>query len=322
MRSRELSTGVELLQAWFPGRGFDKHRHDTYAIGVTDVGRAGLRLPRRGAVQHARQGRGAAPRRDARRPRRRPRTASAIASSTWRRRASTRPRARSARTARAPLPFVREPVAANQTLAAAIEAAFRTRPGASGGRRSRSSAWPRGSSPPTRRARDARRRAASTRPRSRRARQFLDAETTRVMRSSELEEVTGLTRYELARQFRSAFGTSPYRYSLMRRLDFARARPTAGPTAGRRGARRRLRRPGASLADVPARLRRHPGPLSRARGDSRAGGGSTSRARPGHVAVRRPSANAYVPLGFAVPSDHGAPRAWSMLHTPAPRLAM
>jgi len=44
-----------------------------------------------------------------------------------------------------------------------------------------------------------------------------------VIRSSELEEVTGLTRYDLARQFRSAFGTSPYRYSLMRRLDRARA---------------------------------------------------------------------------------------------------
>jgi hypothetical protein len=34
------------------------------------------------------------------------------------------------------------------------------------------------------------------------ARQFLDAEKTRVVRSSELEAVTGLTRYELARQFR------------------------------------------------------------------------------------------------------------------------
>ena len=43
-----------------------------------------------------------------------------------------------------------------------------------------------------------------------------------MVRSSELEEITGLTRYDLARQFRSAFGTSPYRYSLMRRLDRAR----------------------------------------------------------------------------------------------------
>jgi AraC-like DNA-binding protein len=57
-----------------------------------------------------------------------------------------------------------------------------------------------------------------------RARRLLDAETARVVRSSELEAVTGLTRYELARQFRAATGTSPYRYSLMRRLDHARGR--------------------------------------------------------------------------------------------------
>ena len=55
-----------------------------------------------------------------------------------------------------------------------------------------------------------------------RARRFLDAETGRVIRSVELEAITGLGRYELARQFRAAFGTSPYRYSLLRRLDRAR----------------------------------------------------------------------------------------------------
>jgi len=55
-----------------------------------------------------------------------------------------------------------------------------------------------------------------------RARRFLDAERTRVVHSSELESITGLTRYDLARQFRIAFGTSPHRYLLMRRLDFAR----------------------------------------------------------------------------------------------------
>jgi AraC-like DNA-binding protein len=57
-----------------------------------------------------------------------------------------------------------------------------------------------------------------------RARQFLDAEKTRVVHSRELESVTGLTRYDLSRQFRIMFGTSPYRYLLMRRLEFARER--------------------------------------------------------------------------------------------------
>jgi len=55
-----------------------------------------------------------------------------------------------------------------------------------------------------------------------RARQYLDTQTTRVVHSSELEAVTGLSRYDLARQFRAMCGTSPYRYLLMRRLDLAR----------------------------------------------------------------------------------------------------
>ena len=41
--------------------------------------------------------------------------------------------------------------------------------------------------------------------------------------SADLEAATGLDRYSLARQFRSAYGTSPYRYLLLRRLDRARA---------------------------------------------------------------------------------------------------
>jgi AraC-like DNA-binding protein len=60
----------------------------------------------------------------------------------------------------------------------------------------------------------------------RRACQFLDAEKTRVVRSAELEAVTGLTRYDLARQFRLVCGTSPYHYLLMRRLDATRQQLT------------------------------------------------------------------------------------------------
>ncbi len=57
-----------------------------------------------------------------------------------------------------------------------------------------------------------------------RARHFLDAERTRVVHSTELESITSLTRYDLARQFKLVLGTSPYRYLLMRRLEFARQR--------------------------------------------------------------------------------------------------
>ena len=30
--------GVELFRAWFAGAAYQTHRHDTYAIGVTDAG--------------------------------------------------------------------------------------------------------------------------------------------------------------------------------------------------------------------------------------------------------------------------------------------
>jgi AraC-like DNA-binding protein len=61
-----------------------------------------------------------------------------------------------------------------------------------------------------------------------RARAFLDAHFTRTVASEELEAVTGLDRYNLARHFRARLGTSPYRYLTMRRLDRAKAEILAG----------------------------------------------------------------------------------------------
>jgi AraC-like DNA-binding protein len=55
------------------------------------------------------------------------------------------------------------------------------------------------------------------------ARDFLLAESHRVVGSGELERVSGLDRFTLARHFRSAFGTSPHRYQVGRRLMRAQA---------------------------------------------------------------------------------------------------
>jgi AraC-like DNA-binding protein len=44
----------------------------------------------------------------------------------------------------------------------------------------------------------------------------------------ELEAASGLSRWQLARQFRAAFGVSPHRYQLLRRLDRARGLVVAG----------------------------------------------------------------------------------------------
>jgi AraC-like DNA-binding protein len=54
-----------------------------------------------------------------------------------------------------------------------------------------------------------------------RGRDFLRSRLT-IVESSEVEAVTGLDRYQFARQFHAVYGTSPYRYSVMRRLDVAR----------------------------------------------------------------------------------------------------
>jgi AraC-like DNA-binding protein len=44
----------------------------------------------------------------------------------------------------------------------------------------------------------------------------------------DLEKIAGLSRWELARQFRRAFGVSPYRFHLMRRLEEGRRQLGAG----------------------------------------------------------------------------------------------
>jgi AraC-like DNA-binding protein len=213
--------GVERLRAWFAGQGYARHRHDTYAIGTTDQGvqvfdyRGAARASRPGQVvvlhpDEAHDGR-----------------AGTRAGFGYRivyvepghvaaalRGICGRPR---------PLPFVREPVGTDGRLACAVRSAFRcdleplaldalvvalaeALVGAAEGD-VRSVA-------PLRIDGDA----------VERARQFLDAERTRVVHSAELEVVTGLTRYELARQFRLTHGTSPYRYLLGRRLALARDR--------------------------------------------------------------------------------------------------
>src|SRR5215475_10534136 len=56
----------------------------------------------------------------------------------------------------------------------------------------------------------------------RRARELLDEVGAGSITSRDLEFATGLSRFELARHFRCAFGTTPHRYLLMRRLECAR----------------------------------------------------------------------------------------------------
>ncbi len=211
--------GVELFRADFAGEAYRKHRHDTYAIGVTERGvqmfdyRGSVRasLPGQVVVLHpdeVHDGRAGAAGGFAYRivyveP---SRLAEAL---------------RAVRGRPQPLPFVRDPVSTSVRLSRAVAGAFRDRlePLAADALVVALAegllAAAEGSEGPASPLRvDA--RAVE------RARAFLHAERTRIVRSQELEAITGLTRYDLARQFRVLLGTSPYRYLLMRRLDLAR----------------------------------------------------------------------------------------------------
>ncbi|CAG2147460.1 AraC family transcriptional regulator [Cupriavidus plantarum] len=57
---------------------------------------------------------------------------------------------------------------------------------------------------------------------ARRARDYLHAHRARVVTLDELEAATGRDRWSLSHDFRTFYGTSPYRYLTMRRLDAVR----------------------------------------------------------------------------------------------------
>lgn len=57
---------------------------------------------------------------------------------------------------------------------------------------------------------------------ARRARDYLHANFTRVVTLEEVETATGRDRWSLSHDFRAFYGTSPYRYLTMRRLDAVR----------------------------------------------------------------------------------------------------
>jgi AraC-like DNA-binding protein len=218
--STEAVNGVELLQAWLQGVAYHKHRHDTYAIGLTDTGIQAFDY--RGAAHSSTPGQVVVLHPDELHD------GHAGTEEGFGYRILYVDPALIFEAVRAmcgpgsSLPFVRTPVVMSRTLSAAITGAFQgTRePLAMDSLMVQLAEGLLEADPCGKRV---------ARPRHldiaalERARQLLDAEKTRVVRSSGLEAVTGLTRYELARQFRWRYGTSPYRYLLMRRLDFARA---------------------------------------------------------------------------------------------------
>jgi len=220
----ELGEGVALLRAWFGGRAFAKHRLDTYAIGVTEAGVQTFDY--RGRVERATPGKVTVLHPDETHDGRAGTEAGFGYRIVYVEPARIAAAVGTIRERPASLPFVREPVSSNPTLARAVAAAFQAAPEplAVDALVLRLAEGLTEADPASHGARPSRR---LDRPAVERARAFLDSRRA-VVRSIELEAVTGLSRYELTRQFRMAYGTSPYRYSLMRRLDFARNRLGGG----------------------------------------------------------------------------------------------
>jgi AraC-like DNA-binding protein len=219
IRTAPACAGLQRVEAFFAGHGFDPHRHDTYAIGHTIHGvqsfryrgAARMSVPGQVFVLHpdeTHDGRAGTP--DGFRYRIlyvEPRMIHAALSET-----------------RGALPFVRDVVSNDLDLARAIWPALDDldspledlqrdqivlRLAEALAAADTSMARPQLPTPHW--------RAVA------RARECLDANVRKGVRSSELERLTGLSRYDLARQFRACLGTSPYRYLVMRRLDRARA---------------------------------------------------------------------------------------------------
>ncbi|MBX6320943.1 MAG: AraC family transcriptional regulator [Rhodospirillaceae bacterium] len=210
--------GIERLEAFFSGHAFDPHRHDTYAIGVTVRGVQSFRY--RGAAQHSVPGQVFVLHPDE------IHDGHAGTTTGFRYRILyVEPRVilDALGEEGTPLPFVRETVSSDGRIASAIMPALADLDRALEELQrdqivldlaeALAAADP---SRPRRRRSPAHRRAVAA------VREFLDANVENTVTSAELEAITGLSRYTVARHFRACLGTSPYRYLVMRRLDRVR----------------------------------------------------------------------------------------------------
>lgn len=216
--------GIERIEAYFAGHAYDPHRHDTYALGYTISGVQSFTY--RGVQANSRRGNVMILHPDEVHDGR------AGAEQGFRyRMAYIEPRliADALRGRTNALPFVRNAVSSDPPLLTAIRQALadldRTLEPLERDKIVTTIAdalLALDTSLPARTASTASSRAVDL------ARAFLDEHFMRTVASEELEAVTGLDRYALARHFRIRLGTSPYRYLTMRRLDRAKSAIISG----------------------------------------------------------------------------------------------
>ena len=222
--SAPSNPGLERIEARFAGNAYDLHRHDTYAIGVTLHGVQTFWY--RGARRHSMPGNiivihpdemhdGAAGTDDGLRSRMLYLEPALALQSLG------------------ALPFVNDPVIVDPALHGALAAALGnldeeldelladdvvSQLTLGLARHARQHARPLG---------------APAIRQTQLARDYLEEHALRLVRSDELEAVSGLDRYALSRHFRALYATSPHRFLLMRRLQRAREMIKTGePLAG------------------------------------------------------------------------------------------
>jgi len=221
IRFESPHAGLQRLTARFGGHAYDLHRHETYAVGLTLWGaqsfhyRGQLRTSSGGQVMvihpdEAHDGH------------------AGVDQGFAYRMLYVDPAAVSAALDGANPPFVPEVVADDPALADLLREAFADFPqpleplaqDALVGRLAELLAA-RGDGAKPKPSRTARQAVA-------RAREFLAAEAHRTVSSEELEKVSGLDRFALARHFRAAYGTSPHRFQVGRRLARAQSMIASG----------------------------------------------------------------------------------------------
>jgi AraC-like DNA-binding protein len=222
LKQDEPCPGFRRLAARFHGHAYDPHRHDCYAVGVTLDGVQEFHY--RGAVCASSAGQSMVLHPDEQHD-----GHAGIEAGFTYRMLYVDPALVCAALDGAPPPFVRNAVAKDGELAAIIAEAFEDFPGAlalmavdaivarladSLDRRS-----------DRRPQRPGARHAFSA---AERARQLLEESIDPAISSIELEQATGLDRYALARAFRAAFGSSPHRYLVAKRVARAQRLLTAG----------------------------------------------------------------------------------------------
>lgn len=204
--------GIERMAAFFRGHAFAPHRHDTYAVGLTSAGVQAFTY--RGETQHCVPGQAFVLHPDEKHDGR-PGDDRGFGYCV----AYIDPALLLTAAGTGRLPFIREPVSGDQHLADAILEVVQAQDG--DGALTSSLV----------RLADAMSRLAGTaymRPMRvhlsgvQAARNVLIGRGVAHVSMGELEAISGLSRWELARQFRAAYGVSPYRFHLLRRLGVAR----------------------------------------------------------------------------------------------------